>query len=610
MSRWRCCRRLGSGPGWAVGLALALLAGTSSAGGPVAPLTPDWAHDLVIYEIATKAFTSPDGPESGTFRSLREKLAYLEDLGINAIWLTGHSVSDPRHFYGIWTQYACIEPGRLDFSLGTEQDFKDMIAEAHRRGIRVFLDTIEHGVMNDSPLIAEHPDWFKGGSWGMTDYDWKGDHPDLEKWWVDLWTKAVLEWGVDGFRCDCGLHRPDLWSEIKRRSAAAGKPILVLGESGIERVSDACQRDIMLFNQTRGRLDDHAVLTDLASVRDLLHETFEGHDAVFRCEVFYRDGTRAVEKGRGGPLSVSFLGPGEDVIGTWEKQRDGKPDWTWVIGGVDMDRPVENIRMSYPERGWSWQSEGGGWQLAVAPVPGGVRVSGGDPLPGPKLRVISPSCHDGGWDGFPAGTNPYTIRGSRFAFGYGALLAPAIVIFMSGEEFDADFKPLPRLAPDLYGKGKAGTGTWLYGSWLDWDQLKEGRHAAMLVDVKRMLAIRAEHRDLIHAVAPDSVDIRLSAVPIRSKGTLPVPFLLSNGKRALLVVGNPTDQDVDVVLKLTAEHLSLPADTKLLEVTDLWPTEQATRRMTLEELSEYACTVPADGRPGGGLRVVRIEQAR
>jgi hypothetical protein len=224
--------------------------------------------------------------------------------------------------------------------------------------------------------------------------------------------------------------------------------------------------------------------------------------------------------------------------------------------------------------------------------------------------VISPSCHDGGWDGFPAGANPYTIRGSRFVFGYGALLAPAIVIFMSGEEFDADFKPLPRLTPDLYGKGKAGTGTWLYGSWLEWDQLKEGRHAAMLVDVKRMLAIRAEHRDLIHAVAPDDVDIRLSAVPILSGAGLPVPYLLANGKRALLVVGNPTDQDVEVVLRLTAEHLSLPADTKLLEVTDLWPTERAPRRMSLKELSRYACTVSADGRPGGGLHVVRIEQAR
>jgi len=80
-------------------------------------LTPEWAKDLVIYEVAIKGFTSPAGPESGTFNSLMEKMKYLEELGINAIWLTGHSFSDPDHFYGIWTQYACIEPDKLDPSL-------------------------------------------------------------------------------------------------------------------------------------------------------------------------------------------------------------------------------------------------------------------------------------------------------------------------------------------------------------------------------------------------------------------------------------------------------------------------------------------------------------
>lgn len=115
---------------------------------PDISLTPEWAKDLVIYEVAIKGFTSPNGPESGTFNSLKEKMVYHEELGINGIWLTGHSLSDPSHFYGIWTQYACIEPDKLNPSLGSEQEFKEMIAEAHKHGIRIFLDTI---VMSDSP---------------------------------------------------------------------------------------------------------------------------------------------------------------------------------------------------------------------------------------------------------------------------------------------------------------------------------------------------------------------------------------------------------------------------------------------------------------------------
>ena len=575
---------------------------------PKVPLRPDWAQDLIIYEVATKGFTSPNGPESGTFRSLMEKMEYLEDLGVNAIWLTGHSLSDSNHFYGIWTQYACIEPDKLDPSLGTEAEFKAMIAEAHRRGIRIFLDTIEHGVMNDSPLIEQHPDWFKGGSWGMTDYDWDGNHPDLEEWWIEMWTKAVLDWGVDGFRCDCGLHRPDLWLEIKRRCAAAGKPIFILGESGVENVSDACQRDIMLFNQRRGRLDNHAVLTNLSSVKDLFHQPFGSDDIAFNCTIFYEDGSIATNAEEDGTLKLRFLGLGEDVIGFWERDPDGSPDWDWLIRGSDRSKEIRNIQLTCPERSWRWQLQRGGWQLAMSEQNNGLKISGGNPLPGPKLRIISPSCHDCGWEGFPIDKNPYTVQGSRFVFGYGSLFAPAIPIFMSGEEFDADYRPLPRLTPDLYGKEEAGTGRWLYGSWLQWDQIKEERHRDMLEDVKRMLAIRKGHRDLIHAVDPEKPDITIQSISVISSVDLPVPYLLSNGKKALLVVGNPTENTVEVELQITGEILDNAIGSREPVVTNLWPQEKPIGRVDAKDLAKYKIKIPRDGIPGGGLAVLCFER--
>lgn len=483
-----------------------------------------------------------------------------------------------------------------------------MINEAHRRGIKIFLDTIEHGVMSDSPLIKKHPEWFKEGTWGMTDYDWGGSHPDLDEWWVDMWTKSVLDWGVDGFRCDCGLHRPDLWLEIKRRCAAAGKPIFILGESGVETVSDACQRDIMLFNQTNGRLDDHSVLNDLVSVKDLFFKSYEDDKNFFRCQVTYEDDSLVLDNGRGGPLQITFLGPGsEDIIGTWEREPDGMVDWNWQIKGVDKDRSVKNVLIDCQGRSWTWRLEGSGWQLAVSATENGLKASGGDPLPGPKFRVITPSCHDCGWEGFPEGKNAYMVQGSRFVFGYGVLFAPAIPIFMGGEEFDADYRALPGLTPDLYGKGKAGTGRWLYGSWLQWDQLKEKRHQDMLTDVKRMLAIRREHHDLIHAVSPEDAHIKLTSVSVQSGLKLPVPYAISNGKRALIVVGNPTEQNIDLKLNIAITDLNLPPATKVVKVTELWPSEQTARTMTVEELSGYGCTVPADLQPGGGLCVIRFE---
>ena len=589
------------------GVSTVILIVALSACNSAEPINPDWGKDLVIYEIATKGFTSPNGPESGTFQSLKEKLPYLEDLGINAIWLTGHSLSDPTHFYGIWTQYACIEPDKLDPSLGTEEDFKEMIADAHRRGIRIFLDTIEHGVMNESPLIKEHPEWFKEGTWGMTDYDWWNPHPDLDEWWVDMWTKIVLEYGIDGFRCDCGLHRPDLWLEIKKRCAEAGKSIFILGESGIETISDASQRDIMLFNQRQGRLDNHVALTNLGSVNDLFHKPLDWNSINTQCEIIYEDGTSITDIKRGGKLEIFYQGLGEDIIGTWELKPDGMKDWTWLIRGANTDRTVKNIILSCPERNWEWQSNGWGWKLDVKKTDHGLKISGGNPLPGPKLRVISPSCHDCGWDGFPLEKNPYTVQGSRHVMGYGALFAPAIPIFMSGDEFDADYKPFPHHTPDLYGKGEPGKGRWLYGSWLQWEQLEKDRHRSMLNDVKRMLEIRKDHPDLIYAPAADESNLKMKSAPLISPEILPVPYILSNGKRAILIAGNPTRNDVEGRIQLTTALLDLPIETKLFNVTELWPDEKETQRMGIKELSEYNFTITADGKSGGGLHVVRFE---
>lgn len=564
---------------------------------------PSWAKDLVIYEVAIKGFTSPNGPESGTFSSLKEKLPYLEDLGINAIWLTGHSYSDTSHFYGIWTQYACIEPDKLDPSLGTVAEFKAMIKEAHERGIRIFLDTIEHGVMNYSKLIKEHPDWFKGESWGMTDYDWDGDHPDLEEWWIQMWTDVVLEWGVDGFRCDMGLHRPDLWQEIKQRCADAGKPIFVLGESGNELVSHASQRDLMLYDIRNGLIEDHAAINNLAAIEDLRFDYFTGKSAIFNCEIKYGEEILSTENG----LKIKYVGTTEDVVGRWEREPEGDPDWTWEVTGVDTGRAYDHLRVFSPDRSWHWQTEGSGWKVYIEPIDQGLRISGGNPLPGARYRVIAPSCHDCGWDGFPLDENPYSVQGSRHIMGYSTLFVPAIPLFMSGEEFNADYVPLPRHTPGLFGDGDPGTGRWLYASWLQWDQLKDPEHSEMLEDVKRMIEIRSEHGDLIYALGPDEDSHRLVSAKVLSGEDLPVPYLLSNGERSLLIAGNPNDIPAEMTLKLTLEDLGFAQDHSKIKMTALWPEERPSKMIGLEDLLVFQIDLPADGQAGGALNVIRFE---
>jgi hypothetical protein len=195
---------------------------------------PQWAKDLVIYELNPRTFTSPagagDGSGSGTFRSTAERLPYLADLGVNGIWMAGHHLAT-RHFYGVWSVYAAMDPAQLDPVLGSERDLRDLVDTAHSLGIRIFLDVIAHGVLHESPLVAEHPDWFDHSSWGMADFDY--GHPGFRAWWRDLWVGYVERFGIDGFRIDVNMGDPELWDEIVETLRARGRDIVVFPE--IER---------------------------------------------------------------------------------------------------------------------------------------------------------------------------------------------------------------------------------------------------------------------------------------------------------------------------------------------------------------------------------------
>lgn len=111
--------------------------------------TPLWYKDAIFYELYVRAFRDSNGDGHGDLKGVIEKLDYLQDLGVNCIWLLpifpspladdGYDVAD---FVGIHPDY-----GSLD-------DFKELIKQSHRRGIRIITDF----VMNHTS--AEHP-WFQ-----------------------------------------------------------------------------------------------------------------------------------------------------------------------------------------------------------------------------------------------------------------------------------------------------------------------------------------------------------------------------------------------------------------------------------------------------------------
>ncbi len=239
---------------------------------PTSP--PKWLRDAVIYELNPKTFTSPEkegkGSGSGTFRSTAEKLPYLKELGINTIWLTGFT-SGNTHFSNFWTVYAMEDPEKVDEELGTPEELKDFVEEAHRHKIRVIAEAVTHGVTMNSSLREAHPDWFRGSEWGMADFDYS--NREFREWWIRLWIGHTVRFGFDGYRLDGpnGVSSFEevlgVWDDIAWGCLEQGHEIAVIGENSRYHVRQ-CDRDTFSHDMAGEFLPDPAYATMQISCHD------------------------------------------------------------------------------------------------------------------------------------------------------------------------------------------------------------------------------------------------------------------------------------------------------------------------------------------------------
>ena len=128
-----------------------------------------WYKDAIIYELHIKAFKDGNGDGIGDFKGLMQKLDYLEDLGVTAIWLLPFYPSPLRDDGYDIADYYSINP-----SYGNMQDFKLFVKEAHRRGLKVITELVINHTSD------QHP-WFqrarnsKIGSRHRDFYVWSDD---------------------------------------------------------------------------------------------------------------------------------------------------------------------------------------------------------------------------------------------------------------------------------------------------------------------------------------------------------------------------------------------------------------------------------------------------
>ncbi|HEY9665254.1 MAG TPA: maltose alpha-D-glucosyltransferase, partial [Coleofasciculaceae cyanobacterium] len=107
---------------------------------------PLWFKDAVIYEVPVRAFADSNGDGIGDFRGLTEKLDYLQDLGVTALWVLPFFPSPLRDDGYDIADYTNVNP-----IYGTLEDFKDFLEAAHQRGIRVIIELIINHTSDQHP---------------------------------------------------------------------------------------------------------------------------------------------------------------------------------------------------------------------------------------------------------------------------------------------------------------------------------------------------------------------------------------------------------------------------------------------------------------------------
>jgi maltose alpha-D-glucosyltransferase/alpha-amylase len=117
---------------------------------PSSTTDPLWYKDAIIYELHVRAFHDSNGDGIGDFRGLLQKLDYLQDLGVTALWLLPFYPSPLRDDGYDIANYTEVNP-----LYGNLLDFQDFLHEAHRRGLRVITELVVNHTSDQHPWFQQ-----------------------------------------------------------------------------------------------------------------------------------------------------------------------------------------------------------------------------------------------------------------------------------------------------------------------------------------------------------------------------------------------------------------------------------------------------------------------
>ena len=237
-------------------------------------IVPQWANESIVYQIFPERFYNGDktnDPENvkpwdskvdretmlgGDLRGIIDKLDYIEDLGVNTIYMTPIFTAGSNHKYDTFDYF------EIDPQFGTLETLKELVEKAHTRNIRVILDAVfNHSGIGFLPFVdvrengekSVYKDWFdirkfpveikNAPDYGTFAYG--GYMPKLmtkneatKKYLIDVATYWIREADIDGWRLDVADEVDHhFWREFRKEVKSVKPDVLIVGEVWYESSS-------------------------------------------------------------------------------------------------------------------------------------------------------------------------------------------------------------------------------------------------------------------------------------------------------------------------------------------------------------------------------------
>ncbi len=194
----------------------------------------DWSKNANIYEVNIRQYT-----EEGTIKAFQEHLPRLREMGVDILWLMPvFPVGELNRKGSLGSYYAVRDYKDINPEFGNINDFKELVKEAHKRGMYVILDWVANHSAWDNQWATTHPEWYQRDENGkfVSPFDWTDviafDYgvPAMRDSMIDALKFWISEADIDGYRCDvAGMVPTDFWDRARDEMNSV-KPVFMLAE--------------------------------------------------------------------------------------------------------------------------------------------------------------------------------------------------------------------------------------------------------------------------------------------------------------------------------------------------------------------------------------------